>query len=101
MTYKDERIKPCPFCEGRAKISAKNNRFGGWNGKGECRREYLIKVICNKCKARGAPISTGWVKTLFRRRDTFFASQEDKEAFAIAEEKAIEAWNKRGNSDEQ
>lgn len=94
-------LKPCPFCGGNGKLSAKDHLFGGYNGIGSSRREYHIRVICNKCKSRGKPIPTGWVNItgLNRKLNSkgvwFYKSHEEKEAIENAIEKAIEAWNRR------
>lgn len=97
-------LKPCPFCGGEGKLSAKDHLFGGYNGMGQSRREYLIRVICNKCKSRGKPISTGWVNTTYlnnklnTRKLWFNETYEDTVAIEKAIEKAIEAWNRRGDN---
>jgi hypothetical protein len=89
-------IKPCPFCGGRGRVSAKDHLFGGYNGLGQGRREYLIRVICNKCKARGAPIATGWVRACnINSAHHRYANPDDKRAIETAEAKAIDAWNRR------
>lgn len=94
-------LKPCPFCGGEGKLSAKDHLFGGYNGMGQSRREYLIRVICNKCKSRGKPIATGWVNTtnlnykLNSKGICFYGTHEDKANVEKAIEKAIEAWNRR------
>ena len=88
-------LKPCPFCGGKAKLSAKDHLFGGYNGLGQSRREYLIRAICNKCKSRGKPIPTGWVNCIYALRYKPYTRTEDMVAIKIAEEKAIEAWNRR------
>lgn len=92
-----DELKACPFCGGKGRLSAKDHLFGGYNGRGQSRREYLIRVICNKCKARGKPIATGWVNTchINSRGVNFYASHEDKIAIEKAQQKAIEAWNGR------
>lgn len=93
-------LKPCPFCGGNGRLSAKDHLFGGYNGIGQSRREYLIRVICNRCKARGKPIATGWVNStnINSRGINFYASHEDKAAIEAAREKAIEAWNRRAGN---
>lgn len=92
-------LKPCPFCGGKAKLSAKDHLFGGYNGIGQSRREYLIRAICNKCKARGKPIATGWVNCMYSHRNSAFTSEQDKDTIKIAEAKAVEAWNRRHSDD--
>lgn len=91
----DAILLPCPFCGGQGRLSAKDHLFGGYNGIGESRREYLVKVICNKCHARGMPIATGWVKSTYQQRHSKYISKEDKQAFDVAESKAVAAWNTR------
>lgn len=92
-----DELKPCPFCGGKAKLSAKDHLFGGYNSMGYGRREYLIRAICNRCKARGKPIATGWVTTcnINSRGINFYRNHADKDAIENAQERAIEAWNRR------
>ncbi len=56
-----EPNRPCPFCHENAKVSYRQYEFGGWNGRGERRIKYKIQVICNKCHARGSPVTTDWI----------------------------------------
>jgi Lar family restriction alleviation protein len=90
-------LKPCPFCGGEAKLSAKDHLFGGYNGVGQSRREYLIKAICNKCKARGPVFATGWVNTTYDcyKQKESSVSEQDKALLSAAEAKAISTWNRR------
>lgn len=91
-----DKIKPCPFCGGAGRLSAKDHLFGGWNGFGVCRREYLVKVICNRCKARGGIACTGWVNGTYQQhKQSVYKKIDDKTAFEIADRKAVDAWNRR------
>lgn len=92
-----DELKPCPFCNGNAKLSAKDHLFGGYNGAGDSRREYIIRIICNKCKARGPVVATGWVKATYAsyKRSELHVSQDDRNAFSSAEDKATNLWNHR------
>lgn len=95
---KPEAPRACPFCGGAARISAKEHLFGGYNVAGtRARREYIIRVICNKCHARGGTVVTGWVTSLYGnyKRKAAFVPREDAEALAAAERKAVLLWNGR------
>ena len=54
----EKEIKRCPFCNGNARASVRQQRFLGWNGLGTRKIEYAAQVICNKCHARGG-VATG------------------------------------------
>lgn len=92
-------IKPCPFCGGKGKVSFKDYRFGGYNGKSDVRRKYRVQVICNKCRARGKPIITDWIVN-YSPYQTVFWNQRSRyvdatNAYKPYVEGAIEAWNRR------
>lgn len=105
-------LKLCPFCKGTAKLSFKQVRFGGWNFQGERRLKYRVQVICNRCHARGKPVTTDWIvnanpkDTLFVIGEFFYSivstEYHDKmtKAFEPYVEQAIEAWNRRDGETE-
>jgi hypothetical protein len=88
-------LKPCPFCGGKGKVSYKDYRFGGWNGKSDSRRKYRVQVICNRCRARGKPIITDWIVNY----SPYNPREEAQKAFAPYVERAAEAWNRRADDD--
>lgn len=109
-------LKPCPFCDGRAAVSFKDAGFGGQNYNGDKRLKYRVQVICNKCHARGKPITTDWIvnanpyitrfyleQTKARARwlqDEYSAKQiEMTKTFEPYVKQAIDAWNRRQNND--
>ena len=55
------KLEPCPFCGGKAKISFRQGRFFGMNDFGNKKMQYHIQVICNRCKARGRLFTTDWM----------------------------------------
>lgn len=75
--------KPCPFCGGRAKVSAREHIFGGFNGMGASRRKYKVRVICNRCMARGPSNLSEW------------ARDKKDDVLRVAERQAIDGWNGR------
>ena len=94
-------LKPCPFCGGKGKVSYKDYRFGGWNGKSDSRRKYRVQVICNRCRARGKPIITDWIVNFSPYQTAYWCADsrntEATNTFAPYIERAIEAWNRRAN----
>lgn len=92
-------LKPCPFCGGKGKVSFKDYRFGGYNGKSDIRRKYRVQVICNKCRARGKPIITDWIVNYTPYQSIFWNQNsrhtEAADAYKPYVEGAIEAWNRR------
>lgn len=98
-------LKPCPFCGGKARISSKDVKFGGWNGVGDRRVKYRIQVICNKCHSRGKPITTDWMINPEAWVINGFIPEWNTEAKEKAEEfkpyinMAAEAWNNRKDGD--
>lgn len=87
-------ISKCPFCGGKARVTAREYMFGGYNGLGERRWKYQVRVMCNRCHAYGPSFNTGWVKT--SRVELMHGRKEfgDNAAFDWAEKSAIEQWNK-------
>lgn len=85
----NKKLKPCPFCGGKARIHFKNYKFWGWNGMGQRKLKYRVQVICNKCHSRGKPIVTDWLIDA----SPYWAKHA--ETFAPYIEKAINAWNTR------
>ena len=100
-----DKLKPCPFCGGEARLSFKDYAFYGQNYIGDKKKKYRVQVICNRCYSRGKPIVTGWlinpdpyasIFVLGRKTNTF----EQEEMFEPYVRRAIEAWNRRAD-DEQ
>lgn len=80
-------IKQCPFCgSNSARVNIKQVAFLGQNEvTGAKKLKCRSYVVCNKCHSRGKPITfIGITKT----------GGYPAEA-SIAEERVIEAWNKR------
>lgn len=90
-----EELKPCPFCGGKAKISYKDYRFYGFNGKGDRKLKYRVQVICNKCHSRGKPIITEWLVN----PNPYARRKEQVEMFAPYVQQAVDAWNRRADND--
>lgn len=84
-------IRGCPFCGGNGKISYRDVEFGGWNGKGDRRKKYRIQVICNKCHARGKPVTTNWLVN----PNPYSKAPSQVLLFQPYVEHAIEEWNRR------
>ena len=81
------KLKPCPFCEGKAKLSTRQLRFIGQNYLGDKKIRMGAQVVCNRCHARGslymADVINPYNKNL-------------KDAgFDWIKESAIKAWNRR------
>lgn len=98
------KLKPCPFCGGKARISFCDYKFIGQNFKGDKKIKYRVQAICNKCYSRGMPIITdGLINPrpyCMIKGDSLVGRQA--EMFNPYIDKAIEAWNRRvdnvGNS---
>ena len=78
------KLKPCPFCNGKARVSFRDMKFYGQNYNGEKKIKLGAQVICQKCHARG---------TLYSR--VAIIPNEEKEAKGWLAESAINAWNRR------
>lgn len=96
------KLKPCPFCGGKAKISFKDYCFYGKNLEGDRKVSYRVQAICNKCKSRGRPIITEPMINPYpyitEWGNCYGASDRAKtetERFRPYVEKAVEAWNTR------
>ena len=76
----DVKLKRCPFCGGKARVSFYN---------------YRCQVICNRCHARGKPVSCNMVKGATPYQNWA------NELYAPYIESAIEAWNRRVSDDRQ
>ena len=77
-----EKINPCPFCHGKARVSIHQMDYYGQNYVGDKWIKFGAQVICNKCKARG---------TLYTAEAKF---NKDRPAiFEQLSKKAINAWN--------
>ena len=104
----ESELKPCPFCGGNAKISFKDKDWGGWNGKGDCRKAYRIQAICKRCFSRGKPVTTEWLINPKPNYSIYYgkykessldvpAVKEATEMFKPYVEQAVEGWNRRCN----
>ena len=93
-------LKPCPFCGGSAKLSAREAEYlGQLENDGVKVRTYFIQVICNHCKSRGKPVKTipiyGDLFPVVVGRDKTNEHYVDRLKKLIATEQAISAWNRR------
>lgn len=79
-------LKPCPFC-GYENPKMTEKRSGNNERTGD-----MFQILCGKCKARG-PIFTA----RYSRTCDFGRYYYKADAFATveAQQKAIEAWNRR------
>lgn len=84
-----DKLKPCPFCGGKAFLSRRQMRFIGQNYIGQKKVQYGEQAICGTCHARGPLYS----------RVTIFPSEEHQAAFKWLEESASEAWNRRAGDE--
>ena len=82
-----EKLKPCPFCGGKAKVSFRDYKFFGKNCFGDIKLKYRVQVICNRCKARGKVVITDWMVN-----PSPYARPEE---FSEYVKRAIEGWNIR------
>ena len=51
------KLKPCPFCGGKAKISVRQMEYYGQTYYGDKKIRYGAQAICCSCHARG-PLSS-------------------------------------------
>lgn len=79
-------LKPCPFC-GYENPKMTEKRSGNNERTGD-----MFQILCGRCRARG-PIFTA----RYSRTGDFGRHHYKADAFATAEaqQKAIEAWNRR------
>lgn len=99
----ENKLKACPFCGGKSKISFKDYLFHGWNSVTHQKiKSYRIQVICNKCKSRGKPIITESMTNPYpyitEWGNQYGGSERAKaetERFRPYIEEAIKAWNTR------
>ena len=100
-----DELKPCPFCGGKARISFLQTAFAGINGFGDKKIKYRVQVICNKCHARGKPITTDWMINPYpwdsAWNPKYGKNQEQTEMFRPYVEQAITAWNRAMGSTEK
>lgn len=101
-------LKPCPFCGGTGNLSFKDYAFGGQNYLGDKKIKYRVQIICNKCKSRGKPVVTHFMKNPNPYISQFWSkkyeysggyssaeTRRQDNLFAPYVEMAIEAWNRR------
>ena len=92
----------------------KQHRFYGQNALGNKKLSWKIYVKCNKCHARGRPVTTEPIKLYggqfpmdglgsFYQTEYFLGSGRGLMAATLTFEpyaqKAIEAWNRRANDE--
>ena len=102
-------LKNCPFCGGKAKITARQSGFHGVNFFGNKKISWTIYIKCNKCHSRGKPIKTDPIK-LYKDNSrcaigNFYSTEywlgsgrgfmSATFTFKPYVDKAIEAWNRR------
>ena len=86
-----EKIKPCKFCGGKAKVMYREAKFIGWRGDGLKGKSFYAYVSCNRCHARGQIVKTDVFIGLEQYSRRF---QERVKPYKV---KAIEAWNRRAD----
>ena len=80
-----DRLKSCPFCNGKARVSVRQKLFIGWVGEFENKKiDYAAQVICNKCYARGGVVT-----------EILITDGTLRYKLELLKDKAIEAWNRR------
>ena len=79
-------LKPCPFCNGSAKVSFRQMYFYGFNELGWRKIKYGCQIICNKCKARG-----GLITDVYIVKNGIFNVKDGENI----KTKAVESWNSR------
>lgn len=85
-------IKPCPFCEGKARIMYREAEFLGWRGGDGCKgKRFFAYVGCNRCHARGPIVKTDVVVDKEQYNRGFDRIVEPYAA------KAIQLWNVGAN----
>lgn len=100
-----EKLKPCPFCKGKARLTFKDYAYGGRNSLGEKQLKYRVQVMCNRCYSRGKPVVTDWLinpqycyipwfdaKAMIELNNHMRVKAEMLRPFV---EKAVKAWNTR------
>lgn len=80
---------PCPWCNGRAGITARQMRFMGQNCYGWKKIRYAANGKCQKCYARG-PVVTAVIIT---------GTEETNAELDALYRRAEEAWNRRADND--
>lgn len=97
-------LKPCPFCGGNGKISFKDYKFAGFNGRSDRKMKYRLQVICNKCRSRGKPIVTDWLINpspyITIWGNNYYDNDRcnsETEKFRLYADEAVKAWNRRAN----
>lgn len=83
-----EEVKPCPFCGGKAEIRKPEVQE---KYSDEYARAYLMKIICENCKAQ---ISVGFTVSVF-----LILEQNDwlEKRCKFAKKMLIKLWNERTN----
>ena len=94
-------IKPCPFCGGKAKVSHRQFGFRGYYMDGNKEVRYRVQVICNRCHARGKPVTTEWMRhSLMQYYPKNFEkyNTEATESWNRAERRADNEYGQANNS---
>lgn len=84
-----DKLKPCPFCGGNAKISSRQMRFIGQNYLGWKQIKFAAYGMCNRCKSKGPTVTAVIIA----------GNKESREAFDSLFWMAGEAWNRRADND--
>ena len=87
-----EELKPCPFCGGKAKVMAREKKFFGWRGNGLKVKSYFAYCACNRCRARGNPVSTSPSS-----EEPITYTGKYRKWFLPYIDRAVEAWNRRAD----
>lgn len=93
-----EKLKPCPFCGGKARLTFKDLELK-WGYGIDRARKYRVQAICNRCYSRGRPVKTDFLLNCNPWHTDYagccYADARQTEMVRPWAEKAIEAWNRR------
>ena len=85
----NKKLKPCPFCGGKAKVMYREAEFIGWRGDGMKDKSFFVYVACNRCRARGPLVKS----------DVIVGKEQYMRGFERLmtpyRNDAIDAWNRR------
>ena len=97
-----DKLEPCPFCGGKAKISVRRTHrsrvvgdilqmFERPSQRCDAEEKYIVQAVCNKCHSRGKPIYSDYVLQQEMNKDKVLQQMVFREWWA----KAVDAWNRR------